>query len=128
MALGGVVIVSLVLARERWLACGAVLLSALLGYGLVYVGAYYPGDCLAGAGFGIVIGLLTSPGLSFANESGRRGETQARHRPAGVPITGPATEQSAISASGSVRLLSEREIRPRTHASDGAAARPVSSS
>ena len=50
----GAVILAYLLGRWGW-ALG--LLAAAVAYGRVYIGVHYPGDVLAGAALGVVVGL-----------------------------------------------------------------------
>ncbi len=60
-ALAGGVVAGLYLARRWWLGTLALVLALLLGLGLVYVGADYPSDALAGLAFGAVCEVVLWP-------------------------------------------------------------------
>lgn len=64
-ALAGAVVCGLVLARRWRLAVLALVAGLLLAFSGVYVGADYPSDVGAGAGLGLVVGLLLWPLASW---------------------------------------------------------------
>ncbi len=60
-AIAGALVCGLFLARRWWVGGLALVVTLLLAFGLVYVGADYPSDALAGIGFGAAVELVLWP-------------------------------------------------------------------
>ncbi len=60
-AVAGAVVCGLFLARRWWVGGLALVVALLLAFGLVYVGADYPSDAIAGIGFGAVVEVVLWP-------------------------------------------------------------------
>jgi undecaprenyl-diphosphatase len=113
-ALVAAVFLGLLIAR-RWLLGGAtLLLGALAGYSHVYVGSSYPGDVLAGAGFGATVAGLTFfltrivlDNLGQGLETRAGATSLVQHVPSAF-----ANQPAEFGASGSVKVLSDAAVRP----------------
>ncbi|MCU1491075.1 MAG: Undecaprenyl-diphosphatase [Acidimicrobiaceae bacterium] len=139
----GAVLVGCFLARDRLAGVLATVVALLLAFDRVYVGAHYPGDVLAGLGFGAVVtligsivavpllerlvaavsrspfGFLVAPGSSRRRIPSRLGS--AAVRPLRTPEedasrateAGPAARPRLLSSTGAVRLIEGHPLSPR---------------
>lgn len=77
--------IAVVLVTRHWkLGSLALIFAALMSYARVYVGDHYPGDVLAGAGLGILVGIVLNtwlqPGVAWLGQILERG-MRALHLP-----------------------------------------------
>jgi len=119
----GAIVVGLWLSRDRLVAGLATLLGLFLAFARVYVGAHYPGDVLAGLGFGALVVLA---GYPVAAPLLRRGVEIVGRSPLGILVgivhgerpagPGPAAQPTTLGATGSVRILDGDGPQPRVRA------------
>lgn len=139
-AAGGAVAVGCLLARDRAGVLLAAVVALVLAAARVYVGAGYPGDLLAGIGFGALValagyplvvpllervvaafartplGVLVAPGSTRSRLHHRelaRERLAAEVQPARAGEGGPAARPPVLAATGAVRLLDGPSPVPR---------------
>jgi membrane-associated phospholipid phosphatase len=134
--IAGVVVCGLLLAHRWRLAALALLASLLLLFAGVYVGADYPSDVVAGAGFGVVVELVLWPlgawllvpvveGMSesrFGRLVATRGYSKMPARQ--LPVQRPLTRLPNPRAMDALRAASEA-ARGATHGPGSGARKPL---
>ncbi|HNR41948.1 MAG TPA: phosphatase PAP2 family protein [Bacteroidales bacterium] len=63
-----VAVLSLLLIEKRWYAITILIWASLVSYSRIYIGVHYPGDILAGAVLGGIIGWITYKGFSMTQK------------------------------------------------------------
>lgn len=63
-----VAVLSLLLVDRRWYTITILVWASAVSYSRIYIGVHYPGDVLAGAVLGCLIGWLTYKGFSLTQK------------------------------------------------------------